>query len=51
MRKYIKNRHSLFFGALLSSFISSLFAVVLQFFKSKPLDGSKCRMRMSDCWI
>ena len=38
MKKYHKHNRSFFVGALVSIFISTVFAVVLQFFKGDVLD-------------
>ena len=38
MKKYQQNHRVYFIGALVSIFISNLFAVVLQFFKGDVLD-------------
>ena len=38
MKKYLKKNRACFIGALIFTFISSLFAVVLQFFKGDVLD-------------
>lgn len=45
MKKYFKKNRACFIGALIFTLISSLFAIVLQFFKGDVLDYALRAMR------